>query len=596
MFQGLLSFSFLMMLKHPRVLHLAQAEVDEVLGNGPLDIKHVDKLKYIEAVLRETIRLHPTVTAIGRHTKSGQDELIGDGKYRICAKDVAILGIAALHRDPAVWGEDANDFSPERMLNWGFEALPPNAWKPFGHGVRACIGRGFAWQEATIAVALILQRFQVEMADPSYELKIRQTLTIKPVGFRMKVRLRPGKSVFTGLVTEPGAAETTSPWPQPQSTAGLAPLSVFYGSNQGTCKNFAESLQAAAASHGFAATVGTLDSATEHVPTDRPVVFITPSYEGQPPDNGRKFVTWLESIQDKQDFHSGVKYAIFGCGNPDWVLTYHRIPKLIEEILDGTGASKFCPTGLGNAAGDIVGAFDAFSEQLWAALGPASGKVEVENEELQVKITVDRPEMLGEKDMTLGTVRQQFQVADTSVGPRNMMMDVELPGDVTYQAGDYLVVLPTNHRHNVRRVLQRFDMPVDALVKLSGTKKSFLVSMFCLSSNQDNQLTVKATRPNRVRIQYHRCIRRDRHAHLAQTTPAPRLSNDCHDAESRARTPSRNSLRVRRLIKASQHHRPARTIPSMRALIRRLPRHAPTDETSSILNRIFAVGVPSKHR
>lgn len=585
-----------MMLKHPRVLHLAQAEVDEVLGNRPLDIKHIDKLKYIEAVLRETIRLRPTVTAIGRHTKSGKDEFIGDGKYRIGAKDVAILGIAALHRDPAVWGEDANDFRPVRMLNGGFEALPPNSWKPFGHGVRACIGRGFAWQEATIAVALILQRFQVEMADPSYELKIRQTLTINPEGFRMKVRLRPGKSVFTGLVTEPGVVKGSSSKQQPQNNAGLAPLSVFYGSNQGTCKNFAESLQAAAASHGYAATVGTLDSATEHVPIDKPVVLITPSYEGQPPDNGRKFVTWLESIQDKQDCLRGIKYAIFGCGNPDWVLTYHRIPKLIEDILDRTSASKFCPTGLGNAAGDIVGAFDAFSEQLWAALQPSGGRAEAAHEELQVKITVDRPEMLGEKDMTLGTVRQHLQIADTSVGPRKMMMDVELPGDATYQAGDYLVVLPTNHRHKVRRVLQRFDMPVDALVKLSGTKKSFLVRRSLPSLSQYDRLTAEATRPNRVRLQHHRCIRRDRHAHLAQATPAPRLSNNRQYAESRARTSSRNGLRVRRAVKTRQHHRPPRAVPSLQPLIRRIPRHAPTDETSSILNRVFASGIPSKHR
>jgi len=514
-----------MMLKHPRVLHLAQAEVDEVLGNGPMDIKHIDKLKYIDAVLRETIRLHPTVTAIGRHTRSGEDELIGDGKYRIGAKDVAILGIAALHRDPVVWGEDANDFRPERMLDGGFEALPPNAWKPFGHGVRSCIGRGFAWQEATIAVALILQRFQVEMADPSYELKIRQTLTIKPVGWRMKVRLRPGKSVFTGLVTEPGTPDIASSERQPQSTAGLAPLSLFYGSNQGTCKNFAESLQSAAASHGYAATVATLDSATEHVPSDKPVVFITPSYEGQPPDNGRKFVAWLESIQHKQDAFRGVKYAMFGCGNPDWVTTYHRIPKLIEDILDRCGASKFCPTGLGNAAGDIVGAFDAFSEQLWAALRPSGGMVEAAHDELQVKITVDRPEMLGETNMTLGTVRQHSQLADTSVGPRKMMMDVELPGDVTYQAGDYLVVLPTNHRHNVRRVLQRFDLSVDALVKLSGTKKSFLVSQSWFLMSQDTQLTFQATRPYRICLQHHRCICRDRHAHLEETSQASRLSD-----------------------------------------------------------------------
>lgn len=475
---GLLSFTFLMMLKHPRVLHLAQAEVDKVLGNGPMEIKHIEKLKYIEAVLRETIRLHPTVSAIGLHTKSGKDELIGNGKYRIMAKDVAILGIAALHRDPAVWGDDANDFKPERMLNGGFEALPPNSWKPFGNGVRSCIGRGFAWQEATIAVALILQRFQVEMADPSYELKIRQTLTIKPVGWNMKVRPRPGKSIFTGLVTEPttpGTLSGTKPTKQAQSGTGLPPLSIFYGSNQGTCKNFAESLQGAAASHGYTATVAVLDGATEHVPTDRPVVFITPSYEGQPPDNGRKFVTWLESVQDKQSILHGVKYALFGCGNPDWVTTYHRIPKLVESILDKTGATKFCATGFGNAAGDIIGAFDAFAEQVWTALRQSGGKSEPAQDELQVQMTVDRPEMLGEKAMTLGTVRRHIQLAGTSVGPMKMMMDVELSEHASYQAGDYLVVLPTNHRHNVRRVLSRFEMPVDALVKLSGTKKSFLV-------------------------------------------------------------------------------------------------------------------------
>ena len=218
-----------------------------------------------------------------------------------------------------------------------------------------------------------------------------------------------------------------------------------------------------------------LDAATEHVPKDRPVVIITPSYEGQPPDNGRKFVTWLESLQNKQGSMQKVKYALFGCGNPDWVTTYHRIPKLIESILDRTGATKFCETGFGNAAGDIIGAFDAFAEQVWTALRESGGKSEPAQDDLQVQMTVERPEMLGEKEMTMGTVRQHVQLAGTSVGPMKMMMDVELAKDASYQAGDYLVVLPTNHRHNIRRVLSRFDIPIDALVKLSGTKKTFLV-------------------------------------------------------------------------------------------------------------------------
>lgn len=468
-----------MMLKHPRVLHLAQQEVDEIVGDGPLSVNHLGKLKYIEAVLRETIRLHPTVPNIGLHTKSGEDELIGGGKYRIKGKDTAILGISAIHRDPAVWGEDANEFRPERMLKGGFEALPPHSWKPFGNGVRSCIGRGFAWQEATMAVALILQRFQVEMADPSYEMNIRQTLTIKPVGWNIKVRLRPGRGLYSGLLTtEPSAVNGTpakAADQKPHTATGLAPLSIFYGSNQGTCKSFAETLQNSASSHGFSATVGTLDSATEQVPKDRPVVFIAPSYEGQPPDNGRKFVTWLEKIQGEGVPMQGVKYAVFGCGNPDWVTTYHRIPRLVDESLWKTGAARICPMGLGNAAGDIVGAFDEFSEQLWQTLRRSAGETSVQKEELKVEMSVDRPEMLGEKEMTLGTVRLHTQLADNSVGPEKKLMDVELPKEATYVAGDYLVVLPTNHRHAVQRVLARFELPVDALIKLSGTKKSFLV-------------------------------------------------------------------------------------------------------------------------
>lgn len=48
------------------------------------------------------------------------------------------------HRDPAAYGEDAKDFRPERMLDDNLANLPPNAWKSFGNGKRACIGKGFA--------------------------------------------------------------------------------------------------------------------------------------------------------------------------------------------------------------------------------------------------------------------------------------------------------------------------------------------------------------------------------------------------------------------------------------------------------------------
>ncbi|CAF4788543.1 unnamed protein product, partial [Rotaria magnacalcarata] len=58
------------------------------------------------------------------------------------------------------------------MLNGGFEKLPPNSWKPFGNGQRACIGRSFAWQESLLTIALILKHFHIEFVDPSYDLRI----------------------------------------------------------------------------------------------------------------------------------------------------------------------------------------------------------------------------------------------------------------------------------------------------------------------------------------------------------------------------------------------------------------------------------------
>lgn len=116
------------------------------------------------------------------------------GKYFV-RKGQMVSGVwRHFHRDPVVWGADSDEFKPERMLDRNFQALPPNSWKPvsrshvpgngtiltlqpfqFGDGQRACIGRGFAEQEILINVAMVLQRFDVEKADPNYilELKVR---------------------------------------------------------------------------------------------------------------------------------------------------------------------------------------------------------------------------------------------------------------------------------------------------------------------------------------------------------------------------------------------------------------------------------------
>ena len=58
--------------------------------------------------------------------------------------------------------------------------------------MRACIGRAFAWQEALLVMAMLLQNFDFRADDPSYDLRIKSTLTIKPEGFYMRATLRKG--------------------------------------------------------------------------------------------------------------------------------------------------------------------------------------------------------------------------------------------------------------------------------------------------------------------------------------------------------------------------------------------------------------------
>jgi cytochrome P450 / NADPH-cytochrome P450 reductase len=124
-----LSFAFYMLLKHPEVYRKAQGEVDQVIGKGPIKVEHMNRLPYLEAILRETLRLNSPIIFFG--VKSADDTVIG-GKYMVKKGDSMLLHLTKSHRDPEVWGPDAEDFNPERMTTENFNKLPRNAWKPFG--------------------------------------------------------------------------------------------------------------------------------------------------------------------------------------------------------------------------------------------------------------------------------------------------------------------------------------------------------------------------------------------------------------------------------------------------------------------------------
>ncbi|KAI8268527.1 Bifunctional cytochrome P450/NADPH--P450 reductase [Colletotrichum sp. SAR11_239] len=368
---GLLSFAFYFLLANPDKMAKARMEVDSILKAGePMTLKHLQKLPYLDAVLKETIRLH--APAPGFHVRPLKDGEVLGGKYVVNKEDPIVIVLHQLHRDPAVWGDDAEEFKPERMQRDGFNKLPPNSWKPFGNGARACIGRAFAWQEALMAMAMLLQHFDFEMDDPNYKLKVLQTLTIKPDGFRMKARLRHEKTPgdLFKLESQPTRRKTNPNAQRPNNrTEPAHPMTILYGSNTGTGEALARWLADDAMAAGFEAlTVTEMNNAVGKLPKDQPVVIIAASYNGYPSDNADDFVKWLSGLAtgDLQ----GVSYSVFGLGHSDWVATHNKVPILVNDMMKKAGAVRLTEATFSDmATADLFADAERWSmESFWPAL------------------------------------------------------------------------------------------------------------------------------------------------------------------------------------------------------------------------------------
>ncbi|OBR12934.1 Cytochrome P450 [Colletotrichum higginsianum IMI 349063] len=492
---GLLSFAFYQLLKHPDAYQKAQQEVDGVVGKGQIKVDHLSKLPYLNGVLRETLRVNATIPLFT--VEAFEDTLLA-GKYPVKEGETIINLLAKSHLDPAVFGEDANEFKPERMMDDNFNRITkefPNCWKPFGNGMRACIGRPFAWQEALLVMTMLLQNFNFVL-DPNYSFGIKQTLTIKPKDMHMRAILRDGLTPTSLERRLAGLAEPEKAPEQAKSDKTAAssssssetgkPLTILYGSNSGTCEALAQRVASDAASHGFRATkIDCLDSANGSLPTDQPVVIITASYEGQPPDNAGHFVAWLEGQDKAAAPLKDVSYAVFGCGHKDWVQTFHRIPKLVDATLEQLGASRLADVGLTDASsGEVFSNFESWEDDvLWPALtskyettptktttatttttttGADDGSSK-KTKGVDVVISNPRTSTL-RQDVREATVTNTATLTGSAGEPKSTKkhIEIQIPDDMTYTAGDYLAVLPINPKESVYRAMRRFHLARDA--------------------------------------------------------------------------------------------------------------------------------------
>lgn len=300
---------------------------------------------------------------------------------------------------------------------------------------------------------------------------VRQTLTVKPDNFFLRATLREGinsvtleRKMYAGLEVEDAHKKERRHTLAKKVGGSSKPMLVLYGSNSGTCEGLAQNLANAAGSRGFNASVKSMDAAVDQIPAKQPVIIITASYEGNPPDNAAGFVEWIKTVDASKV--KTTQYAVFGCGHHDWVSTFQKVPKLIEAEFVAKGATPIAERGESDVAeGNVFDDFDTWlDEKLWPVLSVDFDDSEVP-EGLEMTISTSARASHLRHNVQQALILKNELLTDKDV-PEKRQTDFKLPTSMTYEAGDYLALLPVNNLQTVSRVLRRFRLPWDAFLTL----------------------------------------------------------------------------------------------------------------------------------
>jgi cytochrome P450 len=178
-----LTWAAYLLAAHPAVRERVRAEANGSLGApAEADDRTVTSLAYTWQVLQEVMRLYPPVWMMSRRAVA-TFEL---GPYTVAQGTLLIVSPYLLHRHPAHWSEPLR-FDPERFAR-AHVARSAGAYMPFGAGNRVCIGRLFAAAEATLALARLVQRYDLARVDD--EPVVPEALvTLRPRGgLRMRLK------------------------------------------------------------------------------------------------------------------------------------------------------------------------------------------------------------------------------------------------------------------------------------------------------------------------------------------------------------------------------------------------------------------------
>ena len=156
-----LSWTLFLLARNPGAEETLRREIEQAVGDRLPTAADLPRLRYADAVVKESLRLYPPAYVVGRESLA--DCVIGD--YDMAAGTTVYFSPWVLHRDPRHF-PDPEAFRPERWLDGSAAKLPKYVYIPFGGGPRVCIGERFAMMEGVLVLGTILARFRLEMEGP----------------------------------------------------------------------------------------------------------------------------------------------------------------------------------------------------------------------------------------------------------------------------------------------------------------------------------------------------------------------------------------------------------------------------------------------
>ena len=169
-----LTWAFFILATRTDVLARIRAEIDRVVGNGPVTFEHTKHLPYVRNVFRETLRLYPPITFIPRVAAAATRI----GRFKVKRGTMIMVSPWVIHRHRDYW-DNPHAFDPDRFTPEREKAIKTGTYMPFGLGPRVCVGAGFATTESTLILARLARRFDV-VVDHADKVRPVARLTTRP--------------------------------------------------------------------------------------------------------------------------------------------------------------------------------------------------------------------------------------------------------------------------------------------------------------------------------------------------------------------------------------------------------------------------------